>query len=91
MFLRLFSLLALILPLFHGALLLQGHSHVIGDSEARSSMGFLGGGVATEKAASKGHVPLDVDGYPVAPAELELQQVHIYVRHGTSFKSSTLW
>ncbi|PCH44871.1 phosphoglycerate mutase-like protein [Wolfiporia cocos MD-104 SS10] len=29
-----------------------------------------------------GHVPLDVDGYPVAPPELELEQVHIYVRHG---------
>lgn len=27
--------------------------------------------------------PLDVEGYPVAPPELELEQVHIYVRHGT--------
>lgn len=27
-------------------------------------------------------VPLDVDGYPVAPPELQLEQVHIYVRHG---------
>ncbi|KAH7882424.1 phosphoglycerate mutase-like protein [Phlebopus sp. FC_14] len=26
--------------------------------------------------------PLDVNGYPVAPAGLELEQVHIYVRHG---------
>jgi acid phosphatase len=25
---------------------------------------------------------LDVDHYPVAPAELELQQVHVFVRHG---------
>ncbi|KAI0646511.1 phosphoglycerate mutase-like protein [Trametes meyenii] len=32
--------------------------------------------------AEKGHVPLDVEGYPVAPSELELEQVHIYVRHG---------
>ncbi|OBZ78072.1 putative acyl-CoA synthetase YngI [Grifola frondosa] len=31
---------------------------------------------------AKGDVPLDVDGYPVAPPELELQQVHIYMRHG---------
>ena len=30
----------------------------------------------------KGSVPLDVDGYPIAPPELELQQVHIYARHG---------
>ncbi|OCH93949.1 phosphoglycerate mutase-like protein [Obba rivulosa] len=29
-----------------------------------------------------GHVPLDVDGYPVAPRELALEQVHMYVRHG---------
>ncbi|KAJ7637137.1 histidine phosphatase superfamily [Roridomyces roridus] len=27
-------------------------------------------------------VPLDVKGYPVAPPELELEQVHVYVRHG---------
>ncbi|EGN92524.1 hypothetical protein SERLA73DRAFT_191032 [Serpula lacrymans var. lacrymans S7.3] len=26
--------------------------------------------------------PLDVDDYPVAPEELELAQVHVYVRHG---------
>ena len=29
-----------------------------------------------------GSVPLDVDGYPVAPPELELEQVHVYIRHG---------
>ena len=27
-------------------------------------------------------VPLDVDGYPVAPSGLQLEQVHVYVRHG---------
>ncbi|KAJ3555289.1 hypothetical protein NP233_g12246 [Leucocoprinus birnbaumii] len=27
-------------------------------------------------------VPLDVEGYPTAPAGLELEQVHVYVRHG---------
>ncbi|KAJ3517906.1 hypothetical protein NLJ89_g203 [Agrocybe chaxingu] len=26
--------------------------------------------------------PLDVDGYPVAPENLQLEQVHTYVRHG---------
>jgi hypothetical protein len=30
-----------------------------------------------------GHVPLDVDNYPVAPDNLALEQVHVYVRHGT--------
>ena len=29
-----------------------------------------------------GSVPLDVEGYPVAPPELELEQVHVYIRHG---------
>ncbi|KZT41598.1 phosphoglycerate mutase-like protein [Sistotremastrum suecicum HHB10207 ss-3] len=27
-------------------------------------------------------VPLDVDGYPMAPPELVLEQVHVYARHG---------
>ena len=33
-----------------------------------------------------GTVPLDVDNYPVPPPELglELEQVHLYVRHGES-------
>lgn len=26
--------------------------------------------------------PLDVENYPVAPEGLELNQVHVYVRHG---------
>ncbi|CAL1708943.1 unnamed protein product [Somion occarium] len=26
--------------------------------------------------------PLEVDGYPVAPPDLQLEQVHIYIRHG---------
>ncbi|KAJ6571732.1 histidine phosphatase superfamily [Mycena capillaripes] len=26
--------------------------------------------------------PLDVKGYPIAPQELKLEQVHVYVRHG---------
>jgi hypothetical protein len=28
------------------------------------------------------NVPLDVHGYPVAPEELVLQQVHVFIRHG---------
>lgn len=31
-----------------------------------------------------GALPLEVDGYPAAPPELQLEQVHIYVRHGKS-------
>ena len=37
------------------------------------------------KAVSRYKAPrsgLDVDGYTVAPAVLELEQVHVYIRHG---------
>ncbi len=34
--------------------------------------------------------PLDVEGYPVAPADLELEQVHVFVRHGALFLLFTL-
>lgn len=43
-----------------------------------------GAGPSTSAAkAFNGSVPLDVEGYPVAPPELELEQVHVYIRHGT--------
>ena len=29
-------------------------------------------------------VPLDVENYPVAPTPLQLEQVHVFVRHGAS-------
>jgi hypothetical protein len=34
-------------------------------------------------------VPLDVENYPVAPAELVLEQVHVFVRHGECSESQT--
>ncbi|KAM5532142.1 hypothetical protein V8D89_014167 [Ganoderma adspersum] len=79
---RRLSLLAALLPLFYGTLFIQTYAHAIGTSDSLSSMGFVEGNGVASKAATKGHVPLDIDGYPVAPAELELKQVHIYVRHG---------
>ncbi|EIW55519.1 phosphoglycerate mutase-like protein [Trametes versicolor FP-101664 SS1] len=42
----------------------------------------LSGNEHGRNVVARGHVPLDVEGYPAAPPELELQQVHIYVRHG---------
>ncbi|KAI0944908.1 hypothetical protein AcV7_001582 [Taiwanofungus camphoratus] len=56
-----------------------------GSSSIRGSLGPDKPSDASESTsanASKGHLPLDVEGYPVAPLELELQQVHIYMRHG---------
>ena len=30
-----------------------------------------------------GHIPLDVENYPVAPSTLQLEQVYLFIRHGT--------
>ncbi|KAI0746993.1 phosphoglycerate mutase-like protein [Daedaleopsis nitida] len=70
-----------ILRLLYCALLLHAYAYAIGDETPDTDMGILGSGGAS-RVPKKGHVPLDVDGYPVAPPELELEQVHIYVRHG---------
>ena len=29
-----------------------------------------------------GHIPLDIENYPVAPSTLQLEQVYVFVRHG---------
>jgi hypothetical protein len=34
-------------------------------------------------------VPIDVEGYPIAPDYLKVEQVHVYVRHGEQYAS--LW
>jgi len=34
-----------------------------------------------------GHVPLDVENYPLAPPTLRLEQVHLFVRHGAFWQS----
>ena len=72
-----FSLLAS-LPLL--LLLLRAQAGVFLTSD-------MGKGAEPGTSAAKalnGSVPLDVEGYPVAPPELELEQVHVYIRHGTS-------
>lgn len=40
------------------------------------------GQVVPSTASKAPQMPLEVDGYPVAPPNLQLEQVHIYVRHG---------
>lgn len=93
--LRLASGSSILLRLFCGALLLHTFVYAVTEeadthtstytAHGHTSMGLLGSTSQTQtQPARKGHVPLDVDGYPVAPPELELEQVHIYVRHGTS-------
>jgi hypothetical protein len=45
---------------------------------------------AVPNAQRPPQVPLDVDQYPVAPHGLELEQVHVFVRHGMSSHSIIL-
>ena len=42
------------------------------------------GGKSSNFGIRPPQVPLDVDSYPVAPPELELEQVHVFIRHGMS-------
>jgi hypothetical protein len=42
-------------------------------------------------AMVKEEVPLAVEAYPDIPSELQLQQVHIYVRHGASCACVPTW
>ena len=53
--------------------------------------------VPSESMASKAalgyrypQMPLEVDGYAVAPHNLQLEQVHIYVRHGAFLMMKSL-
>jgi hypothetical protein len=34
-----------------------------------------------------GHIPLDVENYPFAPPTLQLEQVHLFIRHGAFGRS----
>ena len=82
------SATSVLLRLFYGALLIQATGISIAlaqdSTTPEAGMELLGGSGKAEAVPQKGHVPLDVNGYPVAPPELELEQVHIYVRHGAS-------
>lgn len=44
----------------------------------------LGESAKVSRTVPGATVPLEVEGYPAAPPELQLEQVHVYVRHGTS-------
>jgi acid phosphatase len=37
----------------------------------------------TSSVTPQSHVPFDVEDYPVAPSGLTLEQVHLFIRHGT--------
>lgn len=70
-----------LLPLLLAYLLLLTASYVM-----TMTIGGLGVGSAAAIAQTTGpnvpQIPLDVERYPVVPQGLELQQVHVFVRHG---------
>ena len=47
----------------------------------------LGHNVITAPAYRPPQVPVDVEGYSIAPDALKLEQVHVYVRHGEHYTS----
>lgn len=60
---------------------------VQGDTELEPGMTF----VTDSGIDQPGHVPLDVENYPVAPPTLQLEQVHLFVRHGAFGRSFRLF
>ncbi|KAJ7275028.1 histidine phosphatase superfamily [Mycena rebaudengoi] len=94
----LISLLLILLFSCSGTVSAQNSTSPFGFSPATSIYGFLDvmpQGFRPAKASSTvthnealpyiyraPQAPLDVKGYPVAPHELKLEQVHVYVRHG---------
>ena len=59
---------------------------------AESNLTFIPDELMAEppKVKTRGQVGLDVEKYPVAPEGLELEQVHVYVRHGEWTNVSSL-
>lgn len=57
----------------------QNANHAVHDAQ-RDSMKTEGRW--TDNKLGAGTVPLDVEGYELAPEDLHLEQVHVYVRHG---------
>jgi hypothetical protein len=51
-----------------------------------ASAAAAAGQATTSNAQRLPQIPLDVEQYPVAPCGLELKQVHVFVRHGTSLQ-----
>lgn len=39
--------------------------------------------VACPENVHLGRIPLDIEKYPVAPSMLQLEQVHLFIRHGS--------
>ncbi len=65
-------------------LLLHLLALVLGESAPQMNPASKAAEDAYSTQAHPGAKPLDVNGYPVAPSGLELEQVHVYVRHGVS-------
>ena len=70
-----------VLSLLTGLFLVS--SVAIPDETANSSMNPDNATAAHSVPINAAQSFIDVDAYPEIPSELELQQVHVYFRHGT--------
>jgi hypothetical protein len=61
------------------------HAQLIVQGDTELELGMTS--VAGSGIDCPGHIPLDIENYPVAPSTLQLEQVYLFVRHGTSFRS----
>ena len=70
------------------------HSVTVSVSTTPTEMSPPKDGQVVPSMAAPGYrypqMPLEVDGYAVAPHNLQLEQVHIYVRHGAFLKIKCL-
>jgi hypothetical protein len=82
------------LLLFGSMFLVNAHTDVSPDdlkATISSTMAFCVDDVRTHVGPPPSYllpqVPLNVEGYDIAPEGLNLEQVHVYVRHGEHYAS----
>ena len=75
------TILSFVTSLFLVNPLLEAETLSMDPSSSRSNPGSIAN--SSNQGIRPPQVPLDVDKYPVAPPDLELEQVHVFVRHGT--------
>jgi len=61
------------------------YAHLLQDSMELEPgmMSVTGSGVDIDHP---GHLPLDIENYPIAPSTLQLEQVHMFIRHGAFWR-----
>ena len=71
------SLLFVLVPFVYAQLVVQDNTELESEMTSATDTGI----------DHPGHVPLDVENYPVAPSTLQLEQVYLFIRHGALGRS----